>query len=140
VALRKLKRAKKAQPEGVAYPELEEMLATLKKIQDEGWANQQRFWAMETAIIKFMGERGITTYDRGELRGTVVPGETEVVDWVAIQKRLGPRRWKQILGQPQPDKDKLKALIEVGIVKPEEVNPFITGKAKKTFVKVTRRS
>lgn len=136
---KKLKRPKVAQPDGVAYPELENVLKQMAQLQVDGLNNKMDFLRLEEWALKFLEERGLETYDRGPFRGTPVPGSIPVYDWEAIQKKIGPRLWAQILAPPQPDPDKLAALIELQMVKASDIDPLIEDKPKKTYLKITRR-
>lgn len=131
---------KKQQPEEVAYPELENALMRMKQIQDDALEGRLIFLNLEAWVLDFMKKYGIETYDRGKYRATTVSPMGEVVDWDGLKKKLKPEHWKQILGEPQPVKDKLAALMELGIVPADVVKEFITDKPIKPHVKITTRS
>lgn len=134
-----LRRPKVTPPEGVTYPELEEALRQMVNLQDEGLANRERFLKLEAWVLDFFERKHLETYDRGPLAGTPVGGSTPVYDWNKIRKKIGPKHWESILGEPEPDTDKLKALVELNIVKADDIAPFITDKPKKKYVRITRR-
>lgn len=136
---KKLKRPKVAQPDGVAYPELENVLAQMYALTIDKLESNMRFLQLESWAIAFMEERGLDTYDHGPYRGTPVASSTPVYDWEAIQKKIGPQMWVQILAEPKPDPDKLAALIELQMVKAKDIDPLIEDKPKKKFLKITRR-
>lgn len=141
---RKLKRRKSSvvQAADVVYPQLEEMFSELKRLEAEGLANRGQFFQLEAAALKFMKDHGITSYERGEYRGTAVRPMKDVIDWEGIQDQLGPELWERILTQPEPvpDKARLTALIELEEVAVEDVEPFFTEEPIKPHVKITRRA
>jgi len=138
--LKKKTPQKTAQPKDVAYPVLENMLATMYRLQQEGLDNRTRFLEMEAAVLKYMKDMGIETYDYGPLKGTPVYGSGETVDWDGIRQAIGPMKWKQILGDPQPVKAKLEALIEMKKVDTKVIELYVEEKPNKPYVKITRRT
>lgn len=136
---RKLKK-KVAQPGDVAYPELENALAQMDRLIDEGLENKKKFLQLEAWALNFMADKNIDTYTHGPLVGTPVRPEGEDVDWEGIKKALTAQQWESILGEPQPVKAKLEALIELKQVKPEVIEPHVRAKPIKPHIRITRRA
>lgn len=133
-------RRKVTQDDGVVIPEVETLLSKMKGLQDEGLRNRQLFFEYEARVLELLKKHGLDTYDRGPLRGTGTYGSDAVYDWEGIRKLLGPKKWGQILAEPPPDKDKLKAMVELGQVPADALAEFITDKPKKPYVTITRRN
>lgn len=138
MAKKQLKR-KKAQPQDVAYPELENALHRMRGLQEEGLKNREEFLTLESWALDFCRKKGIETYDRGPFKATPVFPMGEIMDWDGLKDALPADKWKQILGEPQPDKSKLEALMELGLIDPKIVQEFITEKPIKPHVKITPR-
>jgi hypothetical protein len=137
-APRKLKRKKAAQPEDVRYPALDATLEQMDRLIREGLANRQQFFKLEAWVLKFMESKGIDAYNGANFRGTPVRPTTEIVYWDKIKEKLGPVKWKKILGEPQPDKSKLEALMELGEISVEDIAECLEDKTIKPHVKLTR--
>jgi hypothetical protein len=135
---RALKRKGITQPEDVRYPALDATLEHMKRIVDAYTAGRIKFVELEAWALRFMKEKGIKNYNGAVLRGTAIYPTGEIVDWDGLQKALGQRTWKKILGEPQPDKSKLEALIELGEVDADLVSEYVTDKENKAYVKITR--
>lgn len=140
--LKKLRRGPKTeQPVDVAYPELERMLAGYNEAKDAATVAAMRSFDLAERIITFMRDKGIDKYTRGAYTADVRQAHPEVLDWEGIQGVLPDSIWKQILGEPQPVKQKLEALIELGIIDTEmaaAIAKFITVKDNKPYVDLKR--
>lgn len=137
--LKKFKKLKrpglKAQPSDTVYPALEKMIAEMRQLQDEGLANRNRFFQLETEVLRYLKEHGIEKYDHGPgRRATAVYKVLDDVDWDGIREAIGPENWEMILGEPQPVKKKLVSLAELGIIEAEVIEPFLKDKPSKPYV------
>lgn len=136
--LKKLKYRKVTQPQDVAYPELEYMLGAYDRAKQAATTTAMESFALAQKIIDFMRSKKIGKYTHGTYTADIRQAHPEVVDWEGIRGVVPADKWQQILGEPQPVKSKLEALIELGVIDGDLIAPFVTTKENKPYVDLRR--
>lgn len=137
--VKKKKTARVQQEEGTRYPDLENLLAKMAELKSRWKDEGILFYQLEGEAIALMRKYGIHNYDAGGVAGSFRQGSSDVIDWAGLEKRVSAEIWKQVLDPPQPSKERLDALVQLGIIDASVVKELTTSKPSKAYVIATMR-
>ena len=123
---------------------LDRMLKRMFELKEEARAfelrNGSEFAKLEAEAIKHMTDRRLKKYEGGDMVGTLVAGESTVVDWDGIEKVVPKSVWETIAprkGRPELLDAALK--LKTNRLLLRQVKRFITTKPIKPYIKTAEK-